>query len=59
MSHLHKREQAIQWLGPRWICHPSRRIERLKEAQQSDIHKADVAATIKRVRKAMEREAQQ
>ncbi|MDE2020585.1 MAG: hypothetical protein KGJ13_09645 [Patescibacteria group bacterium] len=58
MSHQQKIEKAIVYLGPRWICHPSRRIERLKEAQQSDIHKADVAATIKRVRKAMEREAQ-
>lgn len=59
MNHLHKREQAIQWLGPRWICHPSRRVERLKEAQQSDIHKADCAETFKRVRKQMAKEAQQ
>ncbi len=58
MNHEHKREAAILWLGPRWICHPSRRVERLKEAQQSDMHKADVAVTFKRVRKALEKELQ-
>ena len=54
-----KIERAIQYLGPRYICHPSRRIERLKEAQQSDVHKADVASMFKRVRKQLEKETQQ
>jgi hypothetical protein len=59
MSYAHKIEKAIAYLGPRYICHPSRRVERLKEARQSDIHKADVAGTFKRVRKIMEREQAQ
>ena len=57
-AHQQKIERAIAYLGPRWICHPSRRIERLKEGQQSDIHKADVAATFRKARLAMKREAQ-
>ena len=59
MSHQQKIERAIAYLGSRYICHPSRRIERLKEAQQSDIHKADVAQTFKRVRKQLEKEQTQ
>ncbi len=59
MSHQQKIEKAIAYLGSRWICHASRRVERLKQAQQSDVHKADVGATFKRVRKQMEKEVMQ
>ena len=54
MSYAVKLEAAILWLGPRYVLHPSRRVEKLKEAQQSELLRADVAATFKRVRKAQE-----
>ncbi len=54
MSYAVKLEAAILWLGPRYVLHPSRRVEKLKEAQQSELLRADVASTFKRVRKAQE-----
>lgn len=55
MSFQQKHERAVAWLGSRYILHPSRRVQRLKLAEQNDIHKADVPATIKRVTKLLEK----
>lgn len=59
MSYQQKIEKAISYLGPRYICHPSRRVQALRKADQADVHKANVADTFKRVRKQMEKGAQQ
>ena len=58
MSYQQKIEKAIAYLGPRWICHASRRVQALRKADQADVHKANVADTFRRVRRAMEKEAQ-
>ena len=50
MSALEKLDAAIDWLGPRWVFHQSRAVQRIPAAQQIQMHKADVSATFRRVR---------
>lgn len=44
-----KLDQAIAWLGEKWVLHPSRRVP--KGNYETRIQRCDVAATIKRVQK--------
>jgi hypothetical protein len=30
-SHIEKLEQAKDWLGQKWVCHPVNRVKKLKE----------------------------
>ena len=51
MNSAEKLAAAILILGERWVLHPARRVQRLTEGQQVELHKADVTATFKRVRR--------
>jgi hypothetical protein len=47
---------AIETLGEHYVYHPARRVQRLKQNEQIELHRADVASTFARVRKAMAKE---
>lgn len=57
MIYQRKREFAIAWLGPRYVLHRSRRVQKLRQSNQQDIHKADVAATFRKIARQLEKEA--
>ena len=54
-AHQQKRESAIAWMGERWILHPTRHVQRLKDGAQIDLHRCDVARTIAKYRKQQEK----
>jgi hypothetical protein len=45
-----KRAAAIEWLGARWVLHPSRRIPK-GSYKEPVVQRVDVAATFKAFRK--------
>lgn len=54
MNHTEKLDAAIDWLGPRWVLHPERRVPKGNYIQA--VLKCDVAATFKRVQKQLAKE---
>mgnify|MGYP003662511676 CR=1 FL=1 len=48
-----KLHRAKEWLGTRYVLHPANRVQRIPPAQQQEMHKTDVAATFKRIRKVL------
>lgn len=49
-----KLDQAIAWLGEKWVLHPSRRVPKGNYEQR--VMRCDVAATFKRVQKQLVKE---
>lgn len=49
-----KLDQAIDWLGERWVLHPARRVQ--KGNYEQKVMRCDVAATFKRLQKQMAKE---
>ena len=49
MNYDEKLEAAISWLGPKWVLHPERRVQKGNYIQA--VLKCDVEKTFKRIRK--------
>ena len=54
MNYAEKLEAAISWLGPKWVLHPERRVQKGNYEQR--VLRCDVAATFKRVQKQLAKE---
>lgn len=50
-----KLARAIEWMGPRYVLHPEKRVKKIPVSHQQEMHRTDVAATFRRVRKSMEK----
>ncbi len=53
MNMLEKLDAAVEWLGPRWVFHPARHVQRIPPEQQITMHRADVTKTWQRARDRM------
>lgn len=53
--HEEKLNRAKEWMGPRYVLHPANRVQRIPLAHQQELHRTDVSATFKRIRKAQEK----
>lgn len=49
-----KLDNAISWLGEKWVLHPSRRVP--KGSYEQKIMRVDVGATFKRIQKQLAKE---
>ena len=49
-----KLDEAVAWLGEKWVLHPSRRVPKGNYEQKT--MRCDVGATFKRIQKQMAKE---
>ena len=48
MNNAEKLAAAIEWMGPRYVFHPSRAVKRIPAGQHLAMHTSDIAATFKK-----------